>query len=121
MTAAAKRRTVINFEEVNDGDKALLDQELKQTIDRQEKIAIKEIEKNKPKRAYTKTSVDRMRAALIAALGEKEEIIIKQIEIQAALRLSKPTWLAGIRELKNEFDIVKLQRGTLLRKRFDGQ
>ena len=68
------------------------------------------------KKVYHMIKLEQIRNALLNALGDKHEIIINQVKMRKELEISLPTWLKHTTTLKSEFEFIRLQRGTLLRR-----
>jgi hypothetical protein len=50
-------------------------------------------------------------------LGQENEIIINQVDMREKLKISLPTWLKHKKTLEFEFEFVRQQRGTILRRK----
>jgi hypothetical protein len=69
------------------------------------------------RKPYLMPKLDRIRYALVEMLGQKKEVIINQVEMRDKLKISLPTWLKHKKTLEEEFEFIRQQRGTILRRK----
>jgi len=91
-------------------------QELDKKIDNQVLNIITPLPK-KTRKPYMTPKFDKIKNALAEMLGKDNEIVINQVEMRKKLGISLPTWLKHKKTLETEFEFIRQQRGTTLRRK----